>query len=188
MIGATVALVGIGGGSEDRNASTRSRRPHSETTRASATTSTTTRPPTNYSVQRGDTLTAVARFFGVSKAAVIAANQDLDPDHLVEGQVLVIPSPTPVQLVIKPRKVRVGGSLELKLTGAREFENVTFEIDRPTGPFTGPAHPASGDGLVTTTYELGLADPPGTYTVIARGDQGTMVQATFRVDEPADHS
>jgi hypothetical protein len=34
---------------------------------------------------------------------------------------------------------------------------------------------------VTTTYELGLPDPPGEYTVIATGDQGTRVQADFRV-------
>jgi LysM repeat protein len=182
MIVAVVLLVGIGGGSDDRNEGTRSRRTRSETTRASSTTSTTTRPPFTYSVKPGNTLTALARFFGVSKSDIIAANPNLDPDHLVEGQSLVIPSPRAVKLVVKPRKVAVGGSLRLKLTGAKEFENVTFELQRPTAPFVGPPHSASEEGVVTTSYELGFADPPGTYTVVARGDQGTLVQATFRVE------
>jgi LysM repeat protein len=182
MIVAVVLLVGIGGGSDDRNEGTGSRRTRSESTRASSTTSTTTRPPFTYSVKPGNTLTALARFFGVSKSDIIAANPNLDPDHLVEGQSLVIPSPRAVELVVKPRKVAVGGSLRLKLTGAKEFENVTFELQRPTAPFIGPPHSASEDGVVTTTYELGFADPPGTYTVVARGDQGTLVQATFRVE------
>jgi LysM repeat protein len=188
MIGAIGVLVasggggGGGGGGEDEDEAARSKRTSSETTRATTTTSTTTRPPINHSVGRGDTLTALARFYGVSTSAIVAANEGLDPDHLVEGQMLVIPSPPPVELVLKPRKVVVGGSLRLKLTGAKEFEIVTFEIDRPTGPFTGPAHSASADGVVTATYELGLADPPGSYTVIARGDQGTNVQTTFLVE------
>ena len=182
MIVAIGLLVATGGGSEDQNETTRSRRTSSEKSRATTTTSTTTRPPIDYTVGRGDTLTALARFFGVSTSAIVAANEGLDPDRLVEGQMLVIPSPPPVELVIKPRTVEVGGSLRLKLTGAKELEVVTFEITRPTAPFTGPAHQASENGVVTTTYELGLADPPGTYTVIARGDQGTNVQAEFRVE------
>jgi LysM repeat protein len=182
IVVAAVALVGIGGGSEGQDDAGGSRRAQSETTRATTTTSTTTRPPIEYTVKPGDVLTSLARFFGVSTSAIVAANEGLDPDRLVEGQVLVIPSPPPVGLVVKPRTVEVGGSVRLKLTGAIEFEIVTFEIDRPTGPFTGPAHSASGDGVVTTTYELGLADPPGVYTVIATGDQGTRAQATLRVE------
>lgn len=182
MIVAAALLVGIGGGSDDPDEGTKTRGRHSETTRASSTTSTTTRPPFTYSVKPGNTLTALALFFGVSKSDIIAANPNLDPDHLVEGQRLVIPSPRAVKLVVKPRKVVVGGSLRLKLTGAKDFENVTFEFQRPTAPFVGPPHSASEDGVVTTTYELGLADPPGTYTVIAAGDQGTLVQATFSVE------
>lgn len=182
VIVATVLLVGVGGGSDDRGEGTKSRDAQSETTRASSTTSTTTRAPFTYSVKPGDTLTALALFFGISKADIIAANPNLDPDRLVEGQSLVIPSPRAVKLVVKPRKVVVGGSLRLKLTGVNEFENVTFEFQRPTAPFVGPPHSASERGVVTTTYQLGIADPPGTYTVIARGDQGTLVQATFRVE------
>jgi LysM repeat protein len=180
VIVAVVLLVGIGGGGGGGEG-TKSRATHLETTRASSTTSTTTRPPFTYSVKPGNTLTALAVFFGVSKSDIIAANPNLNPDHLVEGQTLVIPSPRAVTLVVKPREVVVGGSLRLKLTGAKDFENVTFEFQRPTAPFVGPAHAASETGVVTTTYKLGIADPPGTYTVTAKGDQGTLVRATFNV-------
>jgi spore germination protein YaaH len=136
----------------------------------------------NYTVTRGQNLTALARVFGVSKTEIIEANPGLDADRLVEGQTIVIPSPRPVQLTIKPRKTVVGGSIEIKLKGAKELELVRFQIDRPTHPFIGPAHTASEAGVVTTSYELGVADPPGTYTVTAAGDQGTSVQATFVVE------
>jgi LysM repeat protein len=178
-IGAIVALVGVGGGGDDDTVDTeaRSSKPHTRGT----TTSTTTRPPIDYTVARGNTLTALARVFGVSTSAIIEANEGLDPNSLVEGQVLVIPPPEPVELVVKPRKPVVGGSIDIKLTGAKEFEVVRFQIDRPTGPFIGPGHNASEDGVVTTSYELGLADPVGAYTVTAAGDQGTSVRTTFQV-------
>jgi len=182
MIVASLLLVGVGGGSDGREETTKARSERPDRARADSTTSTTTRAPFTYTVRPGNTLTALARFFGVSTADVIAANPDLDPDHLVEGQRLVIPSPRVAKLVVKPRTTVVGGSLRLKLTGANEFENVTFEFQRPTAPFVGPSHSASQDGVVTTTYELGLADPPGTYTVVAKGDRGTLVQTTFRVE------
>jgi LysM repeat protein len=179
---AVVALVGVGGGGggDDDTVGTASRSPRASSS-DSSTTSTTTRPPVSYTVARGNTLTALARVFGVSTSAIIDANEGLNPDNLVEGQVLVIPSPEPLELVVTPRKPKVGGSIEIELSGAKEFEIVRFQIDRPTGPFIGPGHSASGDGVVTTSYELGFADPEGTYTVTAAGDQGTSVQTTFRV-------
>ena len=180
-IGAVVALVGIGGGGDDDTVGTGTRSSTTSQTRGTRTTSTTSRPPINYTVARGNTLTALARVFGVSTSAIIDANEGLDPNSLVEGQVLVIPSPEPVELVVKPRKPEVGGSIEIRLTGAKEFEVVRFQIDRPTGPFIGPGHSASEDGVVTTSYELGLADPEGAYTVTAAGDQGTSVSTTFQV-------
>jgi LysM repeat protein len=155
----------------------------SKTTRPTDATTTTTRGPIMYTVKPGDTLTSLAKQYGVATRLIVESNQLADPDHLVEGQVLVIPPATPVRLVVKPTTAEVGGSVDLKLTGAEPTEIITFEIHRPTGVFTGPPHSAPADGKVTTTYELGLADPPGTYTVIARGDQVTTAQATFRVVE-----
>jgi hypothetical protein len=185
VVVAVVGLVALGGGSDETSPSARSRAKSSTTTgdTLASTTTATTREPFTYTVQKGDVLSALARVFGVSTSAIVDANANLDPDHLVEGQTFVVPSPIPLFLVVRPRKTVIGGSIELKLKGAREAETIVFEIDRPTGPFVGQPHTASTDGEVNASYELGLADPPGTYTVIARGDQGTTVQTTFLVEK-----
>jgi LysM repeat protein len=44
-----------------------------------------------YTVQDGDWIYKIARQFGVSPEAIIAANPRIDPDFLVAGQVIVIP-------------------------------------------------------------------------------------------------
>jgi carbonic anhydrase len=51
--------------------------------------------PYTYYVQRGDWLYKIARRFGVSANAIIAANPRLayNPSHIVTGQVLIIPAP-----------------------------------------------------------------------------------------------
>ncbi len=51
--------------------------------------------PTTYTVQRGDWLYAIARKFGISVAALQAANPSLNPNFVYPGQVLNIPSSTP---------------------------------------------------------------------------------------------
>jgi LysM repeat protein len=55
---------------------------------------TTTPVPTEYIVQKGDTLSRIAQQFGVTVAQLVAANNIQDPDHIEEGQRLAIPPPT----------------------------------------------------------------------------------------------
>jgi len=51
-----------------------------------------------HSVRSGDTLSALARSYGTSVAAIASANQGLDPDRIRLGQVIVVPaSPTAPQ-------------------------------------------------------------------------------------------
>src|SRR3989304_5142406 len=58
-------------------------------------------PGVRYVVQPGDTLSAIARRFGTTVAAIASANTLADPDEIVVGRVLFIPttgpppSPTP---------------------------------------------------------------------------------------------
>jgi LysM repeat protein len=149
----------------------------------SATASTTTTAPLiTYQVKRGDTLTSIAKRFGVPISAIVAINHLSDPDRLAEGQSLLIPPVPPVQLVISPPNGTAGQAFDLKLTGAKQDETVTFEIDYPGGKFTGPPHTVSADGTVTASYQTSFTQPPGAYTVIAHGNQGSTAQATFRVD------
>jgi LysM repeat protein len=178
---ATVAVILVDTGSDDGKPDTRSRPATSMAPPRDDASTTTTRGRVNYIVMPGDVLSDIARRFGVSTRAIVEANALVDPDRLTAGQALLVPPPRKVRLVVKPATVQVGGSVDLKLTGADPNEIIIFEIQRPSGTFIGPAHAASTDGKVTTTYQLGIADVPGDYTVIARGDQITTGLATFRV-------
>jgi LysM repeat protein len=63
----------------------------------------------SYSVQPGDTLSSVARRFGVSVAELVAANGLADPNHIRSGDALAIPArggapaaAAPATYVVKP--------------------------------------------------------------------------------------
>jgi LysM repeat protein len=148
----------------------------------STAATTTTAPAITYQVRRGETLTGIAKQFGVSVASITALNHLADPDQLVEGRSLLIPPVPPVQLDITPPAAQAGATFALELSGAKPSENITFEIRAPDSNYTGLPHPASADGVVTATYQTNVANTAGIYNVIAKGDQGTTAQATFRVD------
>src|SRR5574341_904073 len=66
--------------------------PETETSGQPAPAGPATQPASGtYTVARGDTLASIARRFGVTWAALAAANNLADPDHIFYGQVLVIP-------------------------------------------------------------------------------------------------
>lgn len=46
-----------------------------------------------YTVKKGDTMWAISQEFGVSLAALKAANPDVDPQRMAVGTILVIPEP-----------------------------------------------------------------------------------------------
>jgi LysM repeat protein len=134
-----------------------------------------------YQVKRGDTLTSIAKFFGVSTAVLATANHLNNGDRLTEGQALTIPPLPPAQLSVDPPIAPSGQPFTFNLTGGKAGEAITFEVDKPGGgKFTGQPHAASPDGVVRATYQSS-GDDPGTYTVVATGDRGTSVRATFTV-------
>jgi LysM repeat protein len=184
IMGAIVEITRLGGGNEH----SQSRADSALAPLVAATTTTvpppTTRPQINYQVQRGETLTVIARRFGVSIDSIVAANHLADEDQVAEGQLLVVPPSAPVALVITPATTTTGRSVQVKLEGAQPSENVTFAVSSPTGSFTGPPHSALPDGTVTTTYSVAVDAPVGTYTVTAKGDRGTTGQASFSVGLP----
>jgi LysM repeat protein len=148
-------------------------------------TTTTAAPPITYQVKRGDSLTALAQFFGVTPAVIVAANH-LNGDQLTAGQVLQIPSRPPAQLVVTPPDAPIGHAFKLNLTGAKAGEIVTLEIDTPDGgKYSGSPHTTAQDGSVTATYQTASGDTAGTYTVVATGDHGTSLRATFRAEPSA---
>jgi LysM repeat protein len=177
----TIALFVFDLTGNDTGTRVQSRLAHAAAPTAAPTTTTTLRPKVDYQVKRGDSLTTIAFWFGVTTTAILHANRIENPDQLVEGQVLVIPPPPRLELLIEPGKIRLGESVTLTLEGAHPSETVTFQIALPNGTFTGPPHSASPEGTVTTSYQPLLEDPPGTYTVTATGTRSTTARATFVV-------
>lgn len=136
---------------------------------------------TPYAVKRGDTLTSIARFFGMSTQTLVAANQLGNQDRLTEGQVLQIPPAPPAGVKVSPPDGISGNTFTFTVTGAKVGEKVTFQIMRPGGKvFNGSPHTASNDGVVTVTY-VSSGDDPGTYAVMATGDRGTSLRAEYRL-------
>ncbi len=75
------------------------------------TTTTTTLPPTTttipkvYVVQRGDSLSGIAKKFGVSAAVLAGFNNITDPDKIQAGQKLKLPQPGDVVVTAPPTTV-----------------------------------------------------------------------------------
>lgn len=57
---------------------------------------------TTYTIRPGDTFYAIAARYGISLQALIAANPDVDPNRLVVGQTICIPTVTPPAPVTTP--------------------------------------------------------------------------------------
>ncbi|HVM66559.1 MAG TPA: LysM peptidoglycan-binding domain-containing protein [Acidimicrobiales bacterium] len=147
------------------------------------TTTSTTAPATTYVVVRGDTLTAIARRFGVTVGAIVAANHIASQDALSVGQVIHVPPVVPLGLTVSPGEGSAGTSFTLRLVGVAATDTVTFSVTQPGHhPYTGPQHSPAPDGTVSATYETYPTDPAGGYVVLARTSSGKGAFATFRVD------
>jgi LysM repeat protein len=184
FIAAVVALFALGSGGDDTKVAVKERSSSTDpgpTVATLATTSTTRRPEIDYPVKAGDTLTSIARQFHLSTALILDVNEIPNPDNLVVGQVLVIPRPRLVQLVVTPKKIDAGESVTFEFQGAQPDESVFFVIAWPGGTFTGPSHSSSTSGKVETSYQPAPDAPGGTYVVTAKGNHFTTAQATFRV-------
>jgi LysM repeat protein len=174
-VGGILALAACG--ESDATRSTRSQNRPASTT----TAPTTTTPQTTYQVKRGDTLTGIARYFGISNAAIAQANQLGSEDRITEGQTLIIPPAPPAALGVTPPDGISGDTFTFTLNGAKNGETIVFEIVAPGGKvFKGSPHTSSRDGLVSATY-ISSGDSPGTYDVVATGDRGTSLRGSYRL-------
>jgi len=175
-------LAGCGAASTEtgRSAQAENAVANAPATTAAAPTTTTT-PSISYQVKRGDTLTAIARFFGVSSSAIDAANQLGGGDRLTEGQVLQIPPSPPAGLSVTPPDGIAGMVFTFTVTGAKVGEAVTFQVVAPGGgTFSGSPHTAAQDGSVSASYRTD-GDAAGKYDVVATGDRGTSLRSSYRL-------
>jgi LysM repeat protein len=180
--GGVAVLAGCGAASTETGRSARAENAAAkEPATTAAAPTTTTAPPITYQVKRGDTLTAIARFFGVSSAAIDAANQLGGGDRLKEGQVLQIPPSPPAGLTVTPPDGIAGMPFTFTVTGAKVGEAVTFQVVAPGGGiFTGSPHTAAQDGSVSASYRTD-GDAAGKYDVVATGDRGTSLRSSYRL-------
>lgn len=181
--GGLFGLSRLNVGSE--TASKRSQRPPRPTTTASvrpATTITTAPQPVEYRVRPGDSLSGIARRFGVSTAAILTANRLKDPNRLTVGETLTVPAPPRLRLVVAPTTASVGDTVKFVLTGAKPGERITFVIGSAgREPFSGPPHVAPANGKVVAEYTPESVDSIGPHTVTALGNQGTNTAADLVV-------
>jgi LysM repeat protein len=179
--GGIAVLAGCGAASTETRRSARAENAAANTPATTTAPTTTTAPSTSYQVKRGDTLTAIARFFGVSSASIDAANQLGGGDRLIEGQVLQIPPSPPAGLNVSPPDGIAGMAFTFTVTGAKVGEAVTFQVVTPGGgTFTGSPHTAGQDGTVTASYRTDN-DAAGKYDVVATGDRGTSLRSSYRL-------
>jgi LysM repeat protein len=94
LVVAVMALSSCSSGLGGRTSATRETPLPPLPTVTTTTTPTTTIPPF-YVVQKGDTLTSIAKKFHVSIAAIVAANKLANPDKVEAGQRLALPRPPP---------------------------------------------------------------------------------------------
>lgn len=59
----------------------------------------------SYKIQAGDTLEAIARNHGLSTQALIALNPDIDPDNIMEGQVITVKEEIPLMSIRTVKKL-----------------------------------------------------------------------------------
>lgn len=187
-LAATTAGIALLAGCSTSSNRSSPKTPKRQVTTTTAPATTTTTPPITYRVKRGEALASIAGRFHVSVDTLVTVNHLSDPNHISEGQLLVIPPAPPLVLVVTPAEGSAGRGFQLRLTGARSGEIITFEIDSPSAKFTGPPHIATTDGAAGGTYQTSPTSPIGTYNVTATGNQGTKAQASFRVVSPTSTS
>ena len=91
VLAATVLLVACGG---DNKSATPTTPLPTVPPDAGDISETTTTLPAFYIVKAGESLTSIAKKFGISVTELVAFNQLSDPNHIEEGQRLKIPAPT----------------------------------------------------------------------------------------------
>lgn len=138
--------------------------------------------PTTYVVSWGDTLTSIARRYGITVSAIIQANQVFDPDFIYVGQRLAIPGTSPAATRSGVYVVRLGDTVSAiaaryqttvrRLVQMNGLTNADFIVigQRLAIPDGGPPDPSVVSGGNGTVYR------------VQRGDTLIAIAMRFRVN------
>jgi len=130
----------------------------------------TPKQPLTYTVQAGDTLSAIAQEHDISVEALTAANNLVDPDVLQIGQVLIIPEEDEGQ---ESAPEAPGETADPSLSPE--------ESNLPAPPTLTP----SGPPLVEISQAVGIGDV-GAEAIVLRNEGGTVSLESWTLSGPAD--
>jgi LysM repeat protein len=126
-----------------------------------------------YTIQRGDTLSALSRRFGVSVADLVAANGLADPNHIRYGATLHIPppgtSPAPPPPPVAPQPVTYVVRAGDTVFGIALRHGTTVDAIATTNSIADPGFVVTGSRLVLPAP--GEPVPQGPAELRARPDQ-----------------
>ncbi len=137
---------------------------------------------TAYTVQRGDTLSAIALRFGTTVAALAQANGLSNPNLIYVGQRLLIPAlslalPAPLTAVeLSPPQVPQGGTLVIKVR-SKEMVDLKGRLGDQTLKFV------PGEGYYWALVGFPPWSPAGAHlwSILATDSQGRTVEASGAV-------
>lgn len=104
-----------------------------------------------YTIRAGDTFFLIARTFGVSLDALLAANPGVDPDRLMIGQIICVPTTTPPPTSQCP-ELRIGS------TGpaVRQLQQLLINAGFNPGPVDGIFGPQTQAAVIAFQRSRGL--------------------------------
>lgn len=112
-----------------------------------------------YVIQRGDTLTAIARIFNVSLQGLLNSNPGINPNALYVGQVICIPvAPSPVQITVSIGAKRLSLYRQGRLVKTYPVATGKPATPTPTGNFTIVNKQVNPGGPFGTRW-MGLSKP-----------------------------
>ncbi len=154
-------------------------------------------PTTVYTVQRGDTLYAIASRYGTTVPAIAAANGLTNPDLIYPGQRLIIPGmeSSPIAVLLEPTEVLQSQTLVIKIplneamTVKGSFDGRTLTFAKDKSHHWALVGIDAWSNVGPHSLELVVTKPEGIIERISR--MVTVLKATFptnRIDLPPEAS
>ncbi len=144
---------------------------------------------TSYTVQLGDWLSKIAPRFGVTTQAIVAANPGMDPNHIIPGQVINIPSNSPAQTT-PPSGVGMGGPITYTVQRGDWFSAIARKFG-VTAAALRAANPGVSSAIVYPGQVLNIPASSASPTLPAPGAEGqsqtpTPTQSEVYTVQPGD--
>lgn len=140
--------------------------------------------PTTYTVQPGDTLSAIALTYGVTVGGLIAANHLVNGDQIEPGQILVIASAQSAAAPSTPAATAYTVQAGDTLSAIADRLGVSMDSLAAANNLATPFVIVAGESLTVPTAAAPSAPPASVYTVQA-GDTLSAIAGTYGISSDA---